>query len=305
MKAPMTVIFLGLFVGSIIAGMADVMPYQFILFAVIGLVITAWVEHDSSLATLAIEAGLLVGGIGGAMSATLSFGVALVVAIVLVITVIKSTGTLGNRTATIGNLVILPLLAIFAAGMFYNFSYVDFCTGGVMGGADVCANPATWLNGYPTNWTGCISTCGISAFSIFGSSIFSNFIASGAASNGDYVGLMLSLFNIAIQSPLPTIATVLSIAIGTVLVLLSLGIGVSGNVLATGLGITINEAGTRLAQSYGIGLIIWGLIFAGFGFWTTAVFQGTFGLALGATLLIGFATAYFYGLYLQGKEISA
>jgi hypothetical protein len=294
------VIAVGLFVGALIGAMANVTPFQIVVFCAMLVDVAVWRQTHFSLFPFFILFGLFIGGIFGVLSNSIPWGVPIFFGIQMGAMVWRGSGTLGSSGGI--SLVTIPLYTILSIGLFYNNTYADFC---ILNGADVCNEPANWVKGFPTIWAGCVSTCSLTPFSILGSSIFSSFINSAAT--GDYVGLITGFFT-GTQSIFgggffQLISTILVLAAGIVLVMIGLGIGFSAQLLASGFGITINEAGTRFAQSFGIGLIIWSVVFGAFGGWFSVFGSGlTWGGVFSTTMVILFATASFYGFYIQGKQ---
>jgi hypothetical protein len=284
--------------------MANVTPFQIVLVCAMMVDVAVWRQTHFSLFPFFILFGLFLGGIFGTMSNSIPWGVPLFFAIQMGVMLWRSNGSFGSSGGL--SLITIPLYIILSIGLFYNNAYADFCLNS-SNGLDVCNEPANWVKGFPTIWAGCVSSCQLTSFSIFGSSVFSTFINSAA--KGDYVGLITSFFAGA-QSGFggnffQVVSTLVTLTAGIVLVLLGLGIGINASVLASGLGITINEAGTRFAQSMGIGLIMWSIVFGAFGGWFSAFGSGlTWGGVFSTSMTILFATAVFYGLYVQGKEIT-
>lgn len=284
---------LGLWEGAIIGAMANVTPFQVVLACSMLLSVAVWRQIRVSFFALFVLLGTLGGAAFGSLSNIMPWGVTLFVAIQLVVYLWKMGGG-ASGIGSVGSLVTVPLYVIISVGLFYNNSYPDFCLNNTI---DVCANVGSWVNGFPTIWQGCISTCSPTAFTFFGSSIFSTFIQ--AAMNGDYIGMIIGLFT----GP-QTVITGLSLVFGTILLLIGLGIGFTANVLATGIGIQVNEAGTRAAQSFGVVLIMWGIVYGAFGGWFGGFGSGlSWGGVFSTSLIILFATMVFYGGYIQGKNI--
>ena len=172
------------------------------------------------------------------MSGQIPWGVPLLSVVCVGIMLFRGRGS-STPGQTVNSLIILPIMIIALGGIFYNFTYPDFC---IVNMTDVCSNPAAWVNGFPTAYTGCVSDCVITLFSLLGSTPFSAFLLAGA--NGDYLGLFASMFLSNAQTPVSIIAFIA----GSIFIFLGSGIGV--NILA-GSGFTINEAGTRFFQSFG------------------------------------------------------
>lgn len=182
------------------------------------------------------------------------------------------------------DLIYVPLLLLITMGLFYNFTYADMCQ---VSGKDVCANPVAWVNGNPTSYNGCVVDCAVTPINFLTSSPFS-FLATG-----DIIGFVTAFFS----SP-QSVISVLSLFAGVVLLLMGLGIGFSAQALASGASIQFNEQGTRLAQSFGIGLILWGAISTAFGGWFNA-----FGFGLGLILNVLLLMLYTVGLYDDARSI--
>jgi len=87
------------------------------------------------------------------------------------------------------------------------------------------------------------------------------------------------------------------VSVAVSLVLLILGSGVAVSIL--GSGFAISDAGTRMAQSLGIGLLLYSVTFGVFGGWLTVV-SGDWGLNVFLPLLLGGITMF--GAYLNGKS---
>ena len=191
-------------------------------------------------------------------------------------------------------MILVPLLLIAVGGLFYNFTYPDFC---LVGTHDVCANVANWVNGQPTIWAGCVTTCGFSVFNVFGSSILSNFVL--AAGTGDYLAL-LGAFLTTVTS-LPGLLGMVALAMSAVFIVLGSGLSFSGEVVATGFSVGANEAGTRFYQSIGITLLVFSIVYFAFGGWMLNMFGTGFGLVGGLGLFTLLVTMVFYGAYHQGK----
>ena len=182
------------------------------------------------------------------------------------------------------DLVVIPLLVISVVGVFYLGTYPDFC---IVSGNDVCANPANWTNGVPTQWQGCQTTCSFSPISFFKGTIF------GFLATGDFIGFVQSFFAPSAQ----TAISVLSLVAGVVLLIIGLGIGFSAQALATGASFQVNEQGTKLAQAFGINLILWGVIFGLFGGWI-----GTLGFGFSLLVSVLFTTIIVYGTWQQARS---
>jgi len=182
------------------------------------------------------------------------------------------------------DLVIIPLLIISVVGVFYLGTYPDFC---IVNGKDICANPANWVNGVPTQWQGCQSTCTLSPLTFFQGTIFSFLI------NGDFIGFVKAFFNPSAQ----TAISVLSLVAGVVLLIIGLGVGFAAQALATGASFQVNDQGTKLAQSFGINLIIWGAIFGFFGGWVN-----TLGFGFAVLTSVFLTTIFSYGAWQQARS---
>src|SRR5947209_2461150 len=182
------------------------------------------------------------------------------------------------------DLVVIPLLIISIVGIFYLGTYPDFC---IVNGNDVCANPANWTNGVPTQWQGCQTTCSLVSNSFFQGTIF------GFLVTGDFVGFVKAFFNPSAQ----TAISVLSLVAGLVLLVIGLGIGFGAQALASGATFQVNDQGTKLAQSFGINLVIWGVIFGLFGGWI-----GTLGFGFSLLVSVLFTTTFVYGAWQQARS---
>ena len=296
----------GMFEGSLIGAMANTVPMQVVIVMAMMVSLVIWRAQRVSFFVFTVLLSGVVGGAFGSLGQIIPWGFTEFMMIQLVVYFWRS-GSFGlPGGGGLVSMIAIPFYIMISVGIFYNGAYPDFCFQQVTGGhIDVCANPGQWVNGFPTIWAGCVSTCSITSFSIFGSSIFSNFISSAA--QGDYVGMITGLFTgsqTGLGGILGFISTILTFTIGLVLVLLGLGIGFNASALASGFGIQINEAGTRFAQSFGVGLIMWSLVFGGFQGWFSAFGTGfTWGSVFGTSLIIFFATMVFYGYYIQGKNI--
>lgn len=290
-----------MFEGSVIGAMANTVPFQVVLACAMVVSLMVWRSQKSSFFIFTILFSGMIGGGFGALAKIIPWGFTIFFGIQLVVYFWRTGSGTGNG-GSLPALIAIPFYIFISVGLFYNNSYADFC---LLNGIDVCSNPANWVNGFPTIWAGCINTCAITPLSFLGSSVFSSFVL--AATNADYVGLITSFFTgvqSSIGSILQFIITIVSLTVGVILLMIGLGIGFSASVLASGFGITVNEAGTRFAQSFGTGLIMWSIVYGVFGGWLTAFGGGlSWGGVFSASLVVFFATMVFYGLYVQGKTV--
>lgn len=281
---------LGLWVGAIVGSMAQVIPYQVDILLTMALAVVIWIPAQATFNEYLLTAGVGAAGVLGALTSYIPWGVGFCSFILFAILLWRSFGIGYGRIRSVSQLILIPLFVLLFTAVFYNLSYVDFCQAGVIGGSNYCTNIAGWSSGYATNYAGCISTCTFTTFSLFGSSAFANFFATGN---------FVSLFTAFLTAP-TGIVSILSFILGAVLLLLATGIGVSfgGSILATGGsgGIQENPQGTKMAQSLGVGLIVYGAISAAFGFWFSI-----FG-ALSIFFSVLFPVAVFYGYYQQGNQ---
>jgi hypothetical protein len=168
--------------------------------------------------------------------------------------------------------IFFPLALNVMVGLFFNLTAGDI-------------NPLGTFLGQG-GWQGCVDTCNITTFNIFSGSIFE------ALFTGDYTGFISNLFTSS-QSAV----SFLSITAGLVLVLIGLGIGGAFSFLGSGFSFNVNEAGTRLAQTVGVGLLLWGSVTALFGGW-----QDVLGFGVGLTLNITLITMFVLGLFFEAKS---
>ena len=171
-------------------------------------------------------------------------------------------------------MIFFPLAIIVIIGLFYNYTYPDF--------PDIPEGGAISEEGYQ----GCISTCEVTALSIFQGTVFAPLL------NGDVIGFMSNLF-----TSQQSIVSVFSSLAGVFMLFLSLGIGGSFTIFGTGVTISINEGGTKLVQMLGLGLILWGAVAFFFGGWFDAL-----GWGVGTTLQTIFITMYIMGLFFEAKS---
>jgi hypothetical protein len=132
-------------------------------------------------------------------------------------------------------------------------------------------------------FNGCASGCSLSTI---------NFLPDGNPFSrllkyGDFFGFVTGWFS----SP-QTGLSILSIAIGVILIVMGLQLNIDMTILGSGIKIGTGTQGARLAQSFGIGLLMWGLV--------TSIFTGWFdnlGFGLGAALYGLIAFWYFWGVW--------
>ncbi len=279
---------IGLFLGSIIGAMANVMPFQVVLACAIFVDVIMWRQQHVSFFVFFLLAGITTAGVVGVTANAIPWGIPLFFAIQLVVYAWKTGGSVGG---TLISTIAVPVYIIISVGLFYNNTYNDFC---MANSVDVCANVGSWQFGFPTVWAGCVTTCQFSVLSVFGSSIFSTFIQ--ASLNGDFVGMIQALFIPSFQSTISFI----SLLIGLAMLAIGLGVGMT----AVTFGFTINDEGTRLSQSMGITLIMWSLSYGAFGKWFFAFGTGaTWGGVFSVSLTVFFAVMIFWGGYIQGKNV--
>jgi hypothetical protein len=300
------VLTLGIFCGAFVGAMANVTPFPLVMASAMLLSVVVWQQRRPALFPLMLMMGLFFGGLFGLWGGLIPYGFALFMGIQIAMTFWKMGGRSSSGSAP--SMLAIPLYVIFSVGIFYNNTYQDFCQVFNASGAsliDVCNEPANWVKGFPTVYAGCVNDCTISAFSLLGSSVFSIFINSAA--KGDYIGLLSALFTgsqSSIGNIFQILTTILTLTVGVILLLVGLGIGFSASILASGLGVTVNEAGTRFAQSFGITLIIWSVVFGAFGGLFSAFGDAaslTWGGVFATSMIVLFATMVFYGGYQQGK----
>ena len=175
---------IGLFEGSLIGAMANVMPFQVVLACAAFMSLTVWRQSKVSFFPLMILVGGLAASGLGSMSNIIPWGMALFFAVQIPVYAWKS-GSGASGLSNIPSLITVPFYIIISVGLFYGSSYSDFC---IVNGNDVCSDPANWVRGFPTIWAGCVNTCVITPFTLLKASVFSSFINSAAT--GDYVGFV-------------------------------------------------------------------------------------------------------------------
>jgi hypothetical protein len=315
-QADREVIFLclvGLFIGSLVGAMAQIVPYAFVLLSGMTVALMGW-RQEGGFDVILVMIGLLIGTLFGAMAAVIPFGVAIFVGCVLAIMIWRTQGVAeGGPTSTLT----MVLFIMISVGFLWSGTYQDFCNPANVPGFNACLTPG--VSGYITAYQGCVNDCSITAFTFLGNSPFaylltgdftgfiSQFIGGFAGVPGGVAGQTVinwsSLFSI--------LGALVTFAIGILLFILGSGIGVqiNGEVLASGAGAAITpvDSGTRLYQSLGIGLILWGSVtftlagstawfgYIGFGL-------GNLGVVVGfGALYIMFITVFTFELYRQAK----
>jgi hypothetical protein len=305
------VVVLGLWIGALIGAMAQIVPYGLFLLSAIVVSVLAF-RQDGSSSLIVILVGLLAGSAFGSMSSVVPFGVTIFLALTLAVMLWKTQGG-GMSIAGPTSAIALVLYIIVSVGFLFNGTNLDFCNPTLTVGFNACLNPSS--SGYITAYQGCINNCAITAFTFLGNSPLAFLLT------GDFVGFITSLFTGA-QSAFnggnagnffwSIIAGIVTAVTGAILVFLGSGIGIQASVVASGGSLTPNEAGTRTAQSFGIGLLLWSalttLIFGFgqfFGYLGFGLGSGTgVGAAGGGAIYITFLMYYVYQLYLQGKTIT-
>lgn len=294
--------------GALIGAMAQIVPYAFVLLLAFGVSLLAW-RQEGDLDILMIMLALLIGSLFGNMASVTPYGVTIYLAVVMATMLWRTQGG-GISTSGPTSTIALILFLIVSVGFLFNGTFTDFCN--PTGSGDVCLNPGT--SGYITAWSGCVSTCTITAFTFLGASPFAFLLS------GDLLGFLSSLFGGFGQSGLQLgdtgnffwsiISGIITAAVGAILLFLGSGIGVQADILASGAAITPNDPGTRIYQSLGIGLLLWA-VFTSFVFNFGQLFSYIgFGLGAasglgGGALYLMLLTTYTYELYRQGKTITA
>ena len=300
------VVVLGLFLGSLIGAMAQIIPYALVLLTGMGVVVLAW-RQEGSITLIVVVFGLLIGSLFGNMGAIMPWGVTVFLAIILGVMIWKSQAA-GDATGDPTSALTLILLIITGVGLLFNGTNADFCNPNNVPGFNACLTPQP--SGYITAYQGCVQTCAITAFAFLGNSPLTFIL------NGDFLGFF-NTFIRGFQTSFilgdlsnffwSIISGILAAAIGAILLFLGAGVGVQADILASGGSITPNEAGTRLFQSLGIALVVWAavtsLIF-GFGQWFAYIGFGLGGGIGGGALYVMFLVYYCYQAYLQGKNIA-
>ena len=317
------VVILGLFIGSIIGAMAQIVPYALVLFTGMGVAVLGW-RQDGSVSIFVMMLGLLVGSLFGNMASVMPYGVTIFLAVVMIVMVWRTQGG-GMQTSGPTSTIALILFIIVSVGFLWNGTYQDFCNPNFIAGFDACLNPQA--SGYITAWQGCVNSCAISPFTLFGNSPFAFLL------NGDFIGFLQSLIKggqsvIQIGGIFSVVGSLITFIVGAILLFLGSGIGLEATAATVGGTINENDAGTRTYQSLGLGLILWslvtGLIFSGAWFQYIGFGIGSVGtpsslggpstitingivtqLAAGGSLYVLFLMVYTYELYRQGKTITA
>lgn len=121
---------------------------------------------------------------------------------------------------------------------------------------------------------------------------------------GDYSGkngsIALTRYNPGLADVLSSsgnginIGTFFGFVSGIILFVMSFGIGFAAGAFSNSFQFSSNEAGTRLAQTLGLGLLIWSPMFSEFGTWFNVF---TLGLSTIVSLLI--TIVFFFGIYWQ------
>ena len=89
-------------------------------------------------------------------------------------------------------------------------------------------------------------------------------------------------------SSLPNSFSAISFITGALLLFLGIGLAITSAVI----GFSINAQGTKLAQVFGFGLIVWSFIYGEFGSWLSV-----FTLGIGTIVFVMFTASFFLGLY--------
>ena len=264
---------LGLAIGATFATMNNSMPF---VFDIVSWLAFFFVIYKGISAMAFAMLGIAWGTLFAAMADLLAYDFVILMWLAFFFVLINSESNPGEASrVSPTKLTLMPMVLI--------------TIGGIIG----TANPDfvnTVGNGFQSNWLGCQTTCSISPFLLFGSSIFQ------PLTSGNLIGFVTGLF-----TNVQGIATILSAAISILLLLLGLGIGGTVSVFFASLGITIDDAGARLCQSLGITMSLWTVVYATFGGWLSTV-GNSWGLA--ALLPLAFSSVTFYGGYLQGKSVT-
>ena len=219
------VVMLGVFIGSVIGAMAQIIPYAFILLSGMSVVILGW-RQEGSVSVILIMVGLLVGSAFGNMASVTPYGITIFLGVLLAMMIWR---TQGGQASTSGptSTIALILFIILSMGFLWNGTFQDFCNPTFSPTINACLSPST--TGYITAWQGCVSTCTISAFTFLGQSPL------GYLLNGDFLGFIGAFFSLGFQSPFTVggfisfVASIFTLVIGGVLLVLGSGIGVSAN----------------------------------------------------------------------------
>lgn len=92
------------------------------------------------------------------------------------------------------------------------------------------------------------------------------------------------------NASLPNSFAGLSFLFGVILFFLGFGLAITSAII----GFSINQAGTRMAQVFGFGILVFSFIDGEFGFWAT---DNVLGFGVGTALMGGLAAMFFVGLY--------
>ena len=284
----------GLWVGSVVGAMAQIVPYSMVLLLGMGMALLAW-RQEGSADSLMVMVGLLIGSLFGNMGSIMPYGVTIFLAVVTAAMVWRSQG--GSLSSSPTTTVALILFLIVAVGFLWSGTYLDFCNPQLVLAYNACLNPGA--SGYITAWAGCVNDCAITPFTFLGTSPLA-FLASG-----NLIGFIQSFFQIGSQSPVSFVAGFITIAAALVFLLLGTGLGINLQVLiGTGGGVQPNMQGTRLFQALGTGLLIWSAVTTfifGFGAIFSYIGFGLGGGVGGGAIYIMFVTLYTYELYEQGR----
>lgn len=297
----------GLFIGSLIGAMAQIVPYGLIILTAVGMSLLAW-RLEGDIDTVLVMVGMLIGSLFGNMASVIPYGVTLFLGALLAVMIWRTQGSgpaLAGPTSTIG----LILFMVVSVGLLWNGTYQDFCNPNFITGFDACLTPGA--SGYITAWQGCVTTCTINAVNVFGNSPFAYLIS------GDFVGFVSAFFS-GSQSAfnlgsLGALGSLVTFAIGAILLVLGSGIGVSlgAEALTAGLtaGIQPNDAGSRVFQSLGISWILWafatGIALSGGWFQYVGFGLGSATVGAGDLIYLMLFTVYTFEAYRQGKSIEA
>lgn len=287
----------GLFIGCLVGAMAGIIPYGFVLFSGMGMALMAW-RQEGGFDVIMVMLGLLVGSLFGNMASVIPYGVTVFIAIILAVMVWRTEGSGDSQSGPTSTFTLILFLFV-SVGLLWSGTYIDFCNP-MLGASNVCLSPPS--AGYITAYMGCVHDCAITGFSFFANSPFTFLL------NGNIIGFIQSFFAAGAQSPIPFFGSLASIAIGAVLLFMGLGLNGSAEVLGSGVSLGENDTGTRLMQSLGIGLLLWGFITSpiiGLESFFTYIGFGLGGAIGSGILYIMFTIIYTFELYRQAKSYSA
>lgn len=292
---------MGLFIGSLVGAMAQIVPYAIVLLSGVTMALMAW-RQEGGFDVILVMIGMLIGAWFGVMAAVIPIGVAIFVSIIVAVMLWRTQGVAdGGPTSTLT----MVLFIMVGVGFLWSGSYQDFCNPQNLPGFDACLNPG--VSGYITAYQGCINDCTVTTFTFLGNSPF------GYLLSGNFVGFIYSFYNPSLQTPFSfgsifdVVSSLISFAVGAILLVLGSGIGVEAQAATIGGQISPDDSGTRLFQSMGIGLLIWGAVtffLAGSTAWFNYIGFGlgeVGGFASAGAIYLMFITIYTYELYRQAK----